>query len=161
MSSINRDNDDYIYRCPDCKSTEVTVYHSTITGFSHKDGRKIKETIVDVNECSHIICDTCDYKTDIRLGFKLWHDYDTEISEEEPHYTMNWIGTYQPPGECLVVERFDVGLNEDPLPVMLELLKDETLEGQRLKLEDFTITPHNGDQLKVLHYRWCDDKVFL
>lgn len=226
-------NDDFIYRCPEpeCRSTKVTVYHKTITGFSYKDGIKIKEQTVEVNRGTHIQCDTCNYTMNVEAGFKFFHDYETKPIAEEPkaftsgsdialigmpalqaaycdrcnsffnilcvgvnraegfkplafvcpcgnawsewfnedcnnekpeeHTTRKWIGIYQQPDYSPVVEEFESGLNEEPLPIMLELLKDETAGGFTLKGADFTFIPNAEAHSKAQHYRWKDSRYSI
>ncbi len=152
---MTNENDDYIYRCPKCGSTKVIVYHSTSTGFSHNNGKTVSEKVVDVDACYQIDCKSCGHRATNKAEYETFHDYENDstsvmITQLAKHATRSWIGVYQVPSGPPVIEEFESGLNEDPFPAMLELLKEKD---HILNEEDFMFIPHDGDTSKVLYYR--------
>jgi len=77
--------EDFIYRCPECKSTHVSVYCRTLTGFEHEEKGVVKEETTGVDEAYLIQCDDCDHKVDITNDQRNedFHDYETEIEVED------------------------------------------------------------------------------
>jgi len=74
--------EDFIYRCPECKSLNVSIYHSTQTRFRYVGGVRVKEETVDVHEAYLIQCDDCNHQVDLLRDRENedFHDYETDIT---------------------------------------------------------------------------------
>lgn len=73
--------EDYIYRCPECKSLHVSIYHSTHTRFKYQNGVRVKKETVEVYEAYLIQCDKCSHQVDplSEPDNDDFHDYETDI----------------------------------------------------------------------------------
>lgn len=74
--------EDYIYRCPECGSLHVSIYHSTHTRFEYQNGVRVKKETVEVNSAYLIQCDKCGHQVDYLSNQTNddFHDYETEIA---------------------------------------------------------------------------------